>query len=182
MHVKAKKMATAGLLVAFSVVMLILSSVIETSSLFFIAAASFCVGIAICEWGIRFGFGFLVASIILNLLLAPNKLYCITFGGMGLYLLFSEMLWEWIASKRVMSHRTVILWVGKYLIFNLIYLPILWFMPSLVFTKDITGGLEIILLLAGQVVLFVYDVAYRYFQSNVWGRLRTRLIEDKRNY
>ena len=63
MHVGAKKMATAGLLVAFSVVMMLLSSVIESSSLFFIAAASFCVGIAVREWGLRLGFAFLIASV-----------------------------------------------------------------------------------------------------------------------
>ena len=49
MHVEAKKMATAGLLVAFSVIMMILSSVIESSSLFFIAAASFCIGSVVRE-------------------------------------------------------------------------------------------------------------------------------------
>ena len=62
MHVKAKKVATAGLLVAFTVVMIILSSLIETNTLFLIAAASFCVGIAIREWGVWFGFAFLIAS------------------------------------------------------------------------------------------------------------------------
>ena len=60
MHVNAKKMATAGLLVAFTVIMLVLSSVVETSSLFFLAAASFCVGISIREWGLRYGFAFLL--------------------------------------------------------------------------------------------------------------------------
>ena len=78
MHVSGKKIAISGLLVAFSAVMLILSSVIETNSLFLIAAASFCVGIAIREWGIRFGMGFLIASTLVNVFVAPNKFYCLT--------------------------------------------------------------------------------------------------------
>ena len=45
MHVKAKNVATAGLLVALTVIMLVLSTVIESNSLFLIAAASFCVGV-----------------------------------------------------------------------------------------------------------------------------------------
>ena len=45
MHVNAKKMAFTGVLAAFAVILLVLSAVIETSSLFLIAAAAFCVGI-----------------------------------------------------------------------------------------------------------------------------------------
>ena len=181
MHVGAKKIATAGLLVAFTVIMIILSSVIETNTLFLIAAASFCIGIAVREWGLRFGAGFLVASTVLNLLLAPNKWYCITFAGMGLYIWLSELLWEKIASAEKMSHRTVILWIGKYGIFNLLYVPALFLAPHLLFTGKINGLAAIILLLVGQVAFFIYDVAYRYFQSRIWGKLRVRFLE-KRNF
>ena len=44
MHVNAKKMAFTGVLAAFAVILLVLSAVIETSSLFLIVAAAFCVG------------------------------------------------------------------------------------------------------------------------------------------
>lgn len=178
MHVNAKKMATAGLLVAFTVVMLVLSSVIETNSLFFIAAASFCVGIAIREWGLGLGFVFLVASVALNLLVTPNKLYCITFAAMEIYLFLAEWLWERIAVSKEMSHRTVKLWCGKYLIFNFMYVPVLLIFPSLIFTKEVTGTMAIILFLVGQVALWIYDIAYRYFQARIWGRLRVRLLGE----
>ena len=114
MHVNAKKISLAGLLAAFVVIMLLLSSTIETSSLFFIAAASFCVGISIREWGPGFGAAFLAATIALGLMLAPNKLYCITYAGMGMYLVLSEWLWEIIANKKVMKQRNLALWIGKY--------------------------------------------------------------------
>ena len=181
MHVGAKKIATAGLLVAFSVIMVVLSSIVESSSLFFIAAGSFCVGIAIREWGVTFGVGFYISSIILNLLIAPNKLYCFTFGAMGLYLLLSEILWEKIAAAKELSHRTVKLWIGKYVIFNVIYAPILFLMPKLIFTGKMNGLAAIILFLLGQVIFPIYDVAYRYFQGRIWGALRVRLL-NKRNF
>lgn len=177
MHVNAKKVAAAGLLAAFIVVMMVLSSTIETNSLFFIAAASFCVGITIREWGIRFGAGFLVASILLNLFLAPNKMYCFTFAGMGLYLLLAEWLWERIANTEVMKQRTMKLWIGKYVIFNLIYIPVLYFLPSLIITKKMTGMLFVIVWAAGQIALFVYDKAYLYFQACVWGKMRAKLMK-----
>lgn len=177
MYVKAKSMATAGLLVAFTVVMLMLSSAIESNSLFFIAAASFCVGIAVREWKLKLGFAFLVASIVSNLLFAPNKLYCVTYAGMALYIWVGELLWEKIADAKELNHRTFRLWIGKYLVFNLMYIPALFLMPTLLFTKEVTGWWLIILLLAGQVALFVYEVAYEYFQSSIWGKLRTRLMD-----
>lgn len=177
MYVKAKSMATAGLLVAFTVIMLILSSTIESNSLFFIAAASFCVGIAVREWKLKLGFAFLVASIVLNLFFAPNKLYCITFAGMALYIWVGELLWEKIADAKELAHRTVWLWIGRYLVFNLMYVPALFLMPTLLFTKEVTGWWSIILFLGGQVALFVYEIAYEYFQSSIWGKLRMRLMK-----
>ena len=177
MHVGAKKMATAGLLVAFSIVLMLLSSVIETSSLFFIAAASFCVGIAVREWGLRIGFAFLIASVGLNFLVVPGKLYCFTLAGMGLYIWISEWLWKRVAEAKTLKHRNAILWIGKYIIFNLLYVPVLFLAPQILITAKINGLSAIILLLFGQLVLFVYDVAYRYCQANVWGRVRGRLLK-----
>jgi len=177
MHVGAKKMATAGLLVAFSVVMMLLSSTIESSSLFFIAAASFCVGIAVREWGLRLGFAFLIASVVLNFLVAPSKLYCFTLAGMGIYIWTSEWLWNRIADARELKHRLAVLWIGKYVIFNLLYVPVLFFAPQILFTGKINGLSAVILLLCGQAVLYIYDVAYRYFQAQIWGRFRGRLLQ-----
>lgn len=179
MHVGAKKMATAGLLVAFSVIMIWLSSVIEMSSLFFIAAASFCVGIAVREWGLGYGLAFWVASFLLNLLVTPQKLYCFTFAGMGLYLLFSEWLYLKIAESRTMKHRMLALWTGKYVCFNLMYIPCLFFAPQILFTGKINGLAVMILIVAGQIALYVYDTAYRYFQAQIWGRMRVRLMQKK---
>lgn len=172
MHVNAKKIAVAGLLAAFSAVMLVLSSMIESSSLFFIAAASFCVGIVIREWGVGLGFGFLIASTFVNVIVSPNKFYCMTYAAMGVYLLLSEFLWEKIAAKECMKNRTLTLWIGKYLIFNVIYVPVLLFFQELIFTKKITGALWIAVFLAGQAALLIYDRAYMYFQGVIWRNLK----------
>lgn len=175
MHVNAKKVALAGLLVAFSAVLVGLSSVLETNSLFFICAASFTVGIAIREWGVLFGFAFMLASTLVNVLVAPNKFHCITFAAMGVYLLFSEWLWKKLAEKEGMKHRILLLWIGKFLVFNLIYIPTLLFFQELLFTKKIVGMLLIVFFVAGQVALFIYDRVYAYFQGAIWGKMRGKL-------
>lgn len=178
MHVRAKNMATAGLLVAFSVVMMILSSVIESSSLFFIAAASFCVGIAVREWGLRLGGVFLIASTILNFILAPNKLYCFTLLGMSVYIWIIEWLWRRIVGAKTWKRVRIKLWAGKYIVFNLMYVPVLFFTPHILFSGKMNGLSAIILLLFGQIALYIYDVAYRYFQEQLWGRARSRLLGE----
>ena len=176
MHVKAKKMAVAGLVAAFSAVMMILSSIVETSSLFFIAAASFCVGITIREWGVNFGAGFLVASSIVNFFVAPNKFYCFTFVAMGAYILVREWLWEKIATKENIKNRNLMLWIGKYVIFNCIYVPAIVFFQEMIFGKLFSNIGTIMVFLAGQAGLFVFDKAYLYFQGFIWGKLRGKLI------
>ena len=77
MHVKAKTMAFSGLLLALTVIFMVLGSVIETSTLFLLAAASFFVGIIIREFGLRIGAAFYAAGVILGFITAPNKFYAI---------------------------------------------------------------------------------------------------------
>lgn len=178
MHVKGREIAVTGLLAGFTVVLMTLSSVIESSSLFFIAGASFCVGIVIREWGLKMGAAFLVATIFLNLLVAPNKMYCITFAAMGVYLFLSEWLYEKIANALRLKNRRAVLWIGKYVVFNMIYLPMLCFLPELFFAKKVSQAFMIGFVVVGQVVFFVYDQAYMYFQSCIWGKLRGKLRNE----
>lgn len=172
MHVKTKKIALAGLLAALAVILLILSSVIESSSLFFIAAASFCVGIAIREWGVGYGALFFVATILLGILLAPNKMYCLTFAAMSIYLLGSELIFCGIAKAEKIRHRKAVLWLGKILLFNVMYIPLLLYFPALFVKGKMNGLFFILLILAGQVVWFLYDMAHSYMQNNIWGKYR----------
>ena len=86
--------------------------------------------------------------------------------------MLSEFLWEKIAAKECMKNRTLTLWIGKYLIFNVIYVPVLLFFQELIFTKKITGALWIAVFLAGQAALFIYDRAYMYFQGVIWRNLK----------
>ena len=96
MHVKAKTMAFSGLLLALTVIFMVLGSVIETSTLFLLAAASFFVGIIIREFGLRIGAAFYAAGVILGFITAPNKFYVFTFAAMGLYIWGREAAWRWI--------------------------------------------------------------------------------------
>lgn len=175
MHVGAKKMAFLGLLLALAVLLIILSGILEFNTLFLLAGASFGVGIAIRECGIRLGAGFYLASILLGLILAPNKLYCITFAAFGFYIVVVEYLFEKLADGKSRYNRKVIFWVMKYVLFNLMYIPTLLLMPSLIYQGELSSILLFGLFLAGQVGIVIFDKAYIYFQGSIWGKFRNHI-------
>ena len=66
MHVKAKQMAFGGFDPCGDCRVMALGSVIETNTLFLLAAAAFFVGIVIREFGLRTGAAFYLAAILLG--------------------------------------------------------------------------------------------------------------------
>ncbi len=85
MHLKAKQRAFGGLLLAMTVIFMFLGSVIETNTLFLLAAASFFVGVVFREFGSDDWTCFLsFSSVAWDSLVTPNKLYVITFAANGI--------------------------------------------------------------------------------------------------
>jgi hypothetical protein len=211
MHVNAKRIAFLGLLLAFDILLITLGSIIEMNTLFFLAGASFCVGIAIRENGLRLGFGFFLGSILLSFILSPNKFYCITYGAMSCYLYLREYAWEKTmgnhgdvlaafhydeknqnrcnynennhsgykhndnnTKKKVKNpvNRKRLLWMLKFIVFNILYIPMMIFFPKLIYQGDLTPIIYGVLFLGGQVGLIIYDYTYNYFQLIIWGKMR----------
>ena len=168
MHVKAKTMAFSGLLLALTVIFMVLGSVIETSTLFLLAAASFFVGIIIREFGLRIGAAFYAAGVILGFITAPNKFYVFTFAAMGLY--------RWIVRHvREEKSRTAFL-LFKYGIFNLVYIPIVVIFREMLFAKAVSTPILVGVMIAGQIGILIYDKAYDYVQVRLWGKMRGRVM------
>ena len=168
-------MAFLGLMMAFSVVLVYLGNIIEVSTLFFLGMASFITGVVIVEYGTAVGASFYVGSVLLSFFLSPNKLYAFTYGGMALYLLLTEIVWRKVLQQKMNKRNNVIMLVLKVIVFNAMYIPILIYAPSLVLTKEINEYLLIGLILAGQVVLLIYDRAFHYFVGTYWIDIKRRL-------
>ena len=83
MHINSKKIAMGGALMALAVLCIALSGVLEFNTLFLLAAASFLVGVMIREGGLAAVLAFYVGAVALGFLLAPHKLYCVTFAAMA---------------------------------------------------------------------------------------------------
>lgn len=177
MHVKAKKMALGGLLLALTVVCMSLGSVIETGTLFLLAAASFFVGIVFREFGGKMGAAFYLAGVLLGAILAPNKFYVMTYAAMAAYILAVEIVWELLGGWDAdVKKRKRVFFAAKYAVFNLIYLPAVLFFQELLFGRNLPVWMLAAALAAGQAGLFFYDRAYDYVQREIWGKIRGRLL------
>lgn len=176
MHVKAKTLAFGGLLLALTIVFMALGSVIETSTLFLLAAASYFVGVVVREFGLRVGAAFYIAAVLLGFITAPNKFYVFTFAAMGFYIWGVEAVWRWLEKRPQYKNRRMIFWIAKYVIFNIVYIPAVLIFRDLLFGQTISDTLLVVVLAAGQIGLLVYDRAYEYTQAHVWGRLRGRML------
>lgn len=182
MHIKAKKMAVSGMMLAITVICMILGSVIESSTLFLLAAASFFVGIICREFGMKTGCTFYAAGVLLGFILAPNKLYVVTYSAMGIYILVAEIVWRllgksYAAGEHAMRKYKILFWVIKYAAFNLMYIPAVVGFQNLLFGKQLPMEMLIGVLLAGQAGVFIYDRAYEYVQVELWNKMRGKLFE-----
>ena len=176
MHVKAKTLAFGGLLLALTVVFMALGSIIETSTLFLLAAASFFVGIVVREFGLKAGAAFYLAAVLLGFITAPNKFYVLTFTAMGFYIWGIEAVWRWFEKRPRYGNIRMIFWISKYVIFNIVYIPIAIAFRDLLFARAVSDALLIGVIIGGQIGLFVYDKAYEYVQVHIWGKMRGRVM------
>ena len=92
LHLKTKEIARVGMLMALAVILIVLSGVIEASSMFLLAAAAFLAGIFQRRFKTRAGAAFVAGTFLAGLILAPQKLYCFTFAGFAVYVLVAEYL------------------------------------------------------------------------------------------
>lgn len=178
MHVSGKKMAFAGLGLALTVLAIVFSGILEFNTLFLLGAASCVIGIVIEEGNLKLGFAFYIAAILLGFILAPNKLYCVTFAAMGFYVLGIEFVYERLGNYSGKRNRRVFFWITKFLIFNLMFLPMLFAFPKLLFAKTIHGWMLGAAVIAGQVVLLIYDRAYEFFMGHIWKDFRKKIRFD----
>lgn len=181
MHLSTKQISMLGLLLAFSVVLNVLSGVIETSTLFLLSAASFFVGIAFRETNKLLGIGFYIASVLLSFILAPNKMYCFTYAAIGLYIVIIELFRGIIVLKKDSEKKDIgkksliegIALIGcKLVIFNLIFIPILIFLPELIIAKELSPTAMLFFVLSGQIIFVIYDKAYDYFMLRYWEKYK----------
>lgn len=168
MHVESKKMAILGALAGMCVLFICLGSILESNTLFLLGAASFCFGAAVKEMGYRLGVAFLVATFALSFLLAGNKLYCLTYLGMCVYIIIRTLLLK----SRI---KRMIRKAACFVLFNIMYIPVIIFVPKLIFSGTFSPLLIVLFLVGGQAVLAVYNYVLDWFFNIGWSQIKKRI-------
>lgn len=178
MHVsQAKRMALLGVMAAIATVFLLLGTIIPVNTLFFTAAAAFLAGMAVVMFGGRLGFAFYAACGVLDFLLNPNKLHVFLYLMLAGYTLWSEIIWKGMEKmsisppmgrKQEWIHRGI-----RFILFLVLYLPLLFFVPELLVSADIAKHrwFYVIMIACGLVAWIIYDLAYiicKRFLLKIW--------------
>ncbi len=87
---KSKEVAWSGITMALTVILIVLSGVIESSSLFILALASFATGIVERKFSLRTGIAFTIGAALIGFFVAPQKLYVFTYLGFSIYVVVAE--------------------------------------------------------------------------------------------
>ena len=94
---------------------------------------------------------------------------------MGMYLLIIEYAYDKLLVIQNPNSRRRVSWIIKYVVFNLMYIPSVLFLPKLFYAGVIDQRLMFVMVLAGQIAILIFDMAYHYFQRFVWGKFRHNL-------
>lgn len=179
MHVKTKKLTVSAMLLAVSVLLVYMGNMMESSTLFFLAAASFGVGLMQREYGTGSGFVLWIATVLLGLLLVPQKLYLLTYSAFALYILLTESIWNRLCRIQEEKKRRLTFLIARPVIFLVLYIPLVIALPRLILNTALTqkaGNLLYPVLIGfGLCFLVLFDRAYCYFQGVVWEKIRRAL-------
>lgn len=147
----SKKIAYGGILLALNTILLLLINVIPINTLFIMGVASLIISIVIMEWGPKSGVIFYIGTVILSFIVMTNKAqwvaYILTFGVYGLVKYFIEQ-----------DRQIYIEYILK-----LIFANIMIFILYLILKSFIQIPINIILVLAFEVVFLIYDYVYTSF-------------------
>lgn len=179
MYVRTKKLTVMAMFLAIAVLLIYMGNILESSTLFFLALASFCTGIVQREYGIKSGWIFWVACVFLGVIVVPQKLYMVTFSLFSLYILLTEMAWGYFCCREKGKPRNGLFVILRMAVFNLMYLPLVFGLPELLLGEALLEKmgkfLYPALILGGQLFLLLFDRAYVYFQGVIWERIRHAL-------
>lgn len=144
----------------------------------FIGGSFLFVGVVFREFGQMTGLAFYLSAVLLGFLLAPNKLYVITFAGMGFYIWGREFIWKILERSAGVKRKMQWYRLAKVILFNGLYLPLILGYGELFFGGEISEWLRYSSVLAGQVIFVLYDKAYDYVQLQIWGKIRNRIFSE----
>lgn len=169
---------------AITVILQILAGVIETSSFFLLAAASFLTGCTERKFGVKTAVSFSAGAVILGFILAPQKLYCFTYAGFCIYVLVAEYFRQKNIlngnsdNKRKVSDNFKLQYIIKGVVYHVLLIGAVFISVKIsglefIFSDEFIEKIEtmpvyfviIAGVIAAELLWFIFDRAYIFFQE-----------------
>lgn len=177
MLLKNREIAFLGIMMALAVLLQTLGGYLETSTLFFLAAASFFSGIVERNFSLPISIIFLTGSTLLGFFLTPQKTYTATFFMFSVYVLVAEYFEKqaFLQQKKI---NPILEWGLKGILYHGFLFLALFLLYQLFGWKELLEN-KIIATLWNQKILFAavavviseafwlfFDRAYLFFMRN----------------
>lgn len=175
---RSRKIAVSGLLLAVNQLFIVLASFIDVSSLTMLAVAAMVIGVAIFELDLKNGCIFFAASCLLGIILSPMKLYMISYGMMGAYVLVKECMDRWFYKR---WNRWVLLG-SKLVLFNVYFIPLLVLLPDVLLAPGEFEKMGIWIWLMVQVIVVLADYLYDRILLLYYQRIRKNIQRNGGGY
>lgn len=170
LHIKPEEVAWGGIMMALAVLLIVLAGIIEPSSVFLLAAASFITGIFQRRFSLKAGIAFTIGAFTAGFILAPQKLYCFTFAGFSIYVVVAEYLRgkgilnvAGMVVKGVCYH--ILLAAALILVKYFIGFDALFADGWIKKLSGIPALLAAAAVIAAEIMWIIFDRAYLYFQE-----------------
>ncbi len=176
MLLKSRAIAFAGMATALAVIIVTLAGYIDVSTLFLLALSSFMGGIVTRYYGVKYGVGFLMASSMLSFILAPQKMYVLTYTCMVIYVIVAECM-ERRRNDDSVEYNVIVSWIIKALVYNASVAVVIvinyyffgfdMYEGSRLFkllSSNLTFGI-ILLVLCLEFMMVVFDKVYIFFMN-----------------
>lgn len=173
MLLKSKKIAYLGILLAINQIILILSTVFVSNTLFIFALAAIIIGVVIIEFNLSTGVTFYIASSILSLILVPDKLQIITYiAFFGIYSIVKYLI-EMLVNRKFLS--VIIEFILKIAFFNIVLLIYYFALSQFVNIIQIDLGSNWLLIILAEAFFIAYDYFLGYFLHVYANNIKPRL-------
>ena len=168
----SKKLALAGLFTAISVVLVVVSTYINMSTLWLLLAGAFLCGYTGRLCGLLYGGASVAAVFLLSIILAAEKLRCFTFLGLALFIFLCEVLHH--LKEREKPLPAVAAWILRMLFWSVFIAAALYIYSRLIgdVTAPVTTFLKtelptaialVILIIVLEAVGVIISLAYETF-------------------
>lgn len=167
---KARAISFSGIVLAFNLMLFALMNIVPINTIAFMVIASLFSSVIIIEYGLKYGFVYSLASVILGFFIISNKIHFLTY----LFIFAFYGLIKSLIEKNIRNNLIDIF--AKQLYATLLSIALFFISKLLIYFE-----LKLIYILAFEIAFFIYDYFYSVFIKNYMIKIRKYINKSTTN-